>query len=404
MDRINNLTFDIMTTNKCNLACKYCIENEYETYHKQIINETSRYSIEDLIKFGNYLLDFYADTLTFNFWGGEPTLKFDIIDNLVSYYFKSKYMNEKRVRFYISTNGYKIRNLLELIDKYKYVTVFNNNHFFALQISYDGRPINNFKRVDYAGKDVTEQVVENIIACKADNLPVSIKSTITLDTLKYMHAAYRDIVHELKFDSYFPTIDYRSDILNNIKDDDMRAYKNDIKTNMFAIVKDELKYVKTNKKIITNNYSSRFSWLNINRSECIAGRTLYAIDTDGGIYNCHGCLTIKSKRKHKIGSIFNINSNLDYPSNIVNQLKTNIEQYDSAKKNIDFETCNNCDATYCLKCNSAKFAASNKDEYYDKWFDYSDQPKLCELYCYISNIARAYRQLLQKINQKDYSL
>lgn len=107
---------------------------------------------------------------------------------------------------------------------------------------------------------------------------------------------------------------------------------------------------------------------------------MFAIDTNGKIYSCHGCLNVPTKDDHYIGSIED--------NNIVDLIK---EQHDNNNKNkhIANNICSDCDAVYCLKCNATKYELSDKDNYYDRWFDYKVQPTLCKLYKFISNISRA---------------
>lgn len=372
---IENLTFDIITTNKCNLACKYCIENEYTDYH---CHDNVKYDIDKLISFIDNMLNDGLNTISVNFWGGEPTLETDAITNILDYYNNSKYMKDGRINFFISTNGYKVDKLLSCADKYKYQTV-RGNPFFKIQVSYDGRPINNIKRLNKNGKDVTDDVIETILHLQNNNIPYVLKSTITFDMLRYMYEAYNDIVNVLHAGNYFPTLDYRNSESDNMTDDELTKYKDDIKHSLKLIAKDEIKYMRQN---VTQ--SSNFAWFNHNVAECTAGNNMYAIDSDGTIYQCHGCLLLESKSDHIVGNIVDININ--------NAILNNRVRYKAAIQKYDF-ICNKCDATFCLRCNAAKYAASNKSNYFDKWFDYGAQNRLCMLYRYISNIARAVRIL-----------
>ena len=83
MNKVESLTFDIITTNKCNLSCKYCIENEHISYHD--MNCCNSNIDSDFVSFIDKCYSKLTDAIKVNFWGGEPTLKIKSIDNILSY-------------------------------------------------------------------------------------------------------------------------------------------------------------------------------------------------------------------------------------------------------------------------------------------------------------------------------
>lgn len=372
MNKVESLTFDIITTNKCNLSCKYCIENEHISYHD--MNCCNSNIDSDFVSFIDKCYSKLTDAIKVNFWGGEPTLKIKSIDNILSYYYKKIHDDDININFFISTNGYASSKLIDIANKYKHISI-NNNPFFKVQVSYDGEPINSLKRTDNNGKASTEKAVNTIKTLQDKRIPYTLKSTLTYDMLPHLYEAYCDIINNIKADNYFPTLDYRIAATESITGDMLLEYKSILKEQLLKIAVDEIKYMRSKATPI-----SRFAWFNYNRAECQAGNSMYVIDTDGNVYQCHGCLLIEDKNEHLIG---NIKSAAIY-DNIVN----NIEKYSKAKLKYN-NSCDDCDAIYCLRCNAAKWAASNKSDYYERWFDYKSQDSLCALYRYISSFARA---------------
>lgn len=372
---------DVMLTNRCSMRCEYCIENEYDNYHINTENDNKEYKIEDVLKFLDNLLEYCLKTneyygIEIHLWGGEPTLKLDKIRIIVEHF-----MNSDNVRFMISSNGYHIDKFLNYINKpsIKFKKVVDGSYFFFTQISYDGAAIQEKKRLDKNNKNTVKVVNESIKFLKDNALPHALKSTITLDCFENLYDAYCDIVQHLEFCDYFPTIDYRSYIINQYSEEQFQYYLNVLKQQLFKIIKDY-----EAKQILQYGFS-KFLWLNYDRRICAVGWSMCAIDTDGSIYPCHGALTMPSKKDHYIGNIVD--------KDIINTLFIKSEKQLNKRKEIP-DNCSKCDAIYCLRCDISKYEVSDKKEYYERLFDYTSQGRLCQIYKLISNISIALHRRL----------
>ena len=113
------MRLSIFLGSKCNLNCKYC-HREADTTEKPVVSA----------KLINYIKSIYDDNLSIRFMGGEPTLYFNIIKQIVELVPKAK--------FAICTNGK---------DLYKYIDYFRE-HNFRLCISYDGNEDNDLRGYD----------------------------------------------------------------------------------------------------------------------------------------------------------------------------------------------------------------------------------------------------------------
>lgn len=165
-DEIKTIT--LIVTEACNLNCSYCFEHHksaesmtFATAKKIIDNE-----FINCDNYNNFVIDFF---------GGEPFLEFDLIQQIVEYVRSNS--NKKNYRFFATTNGTLIHGeikqwLLQQVD-------------FICSLSIDGdKKSHNINRdnsfdlidIDFFVKKYPQQ---------------GIKMTISQETLPYL---YRDVL------------------------------------------------------------------------------------------------------------------------------------------------------------------------------------------------------------------
>lgn len=362
MDKIYYV--DLNVTKQCNFQCKYCF---IDKKGKQIFDEYANF-VEFIFKLLES--DFFKknyDILGINFWGGEPTLFpsqiVNCIDDLAYY---------KNIRFFIFSNGYDLDiPLTYTLMKYRDKKVGVHPRL-CIQISYDGYPIHNMYRKSN-GKNTSQKVRENIRFLDKNKIPYVIKSTVPPEAFKYMYAAYVDIKNFAKECNntgfykninYFPTIDYYH---LDFTEDEMTEYCEDLENSLVKIAAQEAK-----------DKTSFFKWFEPNRAICASGQHMVAVDTDENIYVCHGCLYGDNKDQHLIGNINN-NGIIEKLEKVSKYFGTDIA---------DEGECKNCDVSFCLRCNQAKYDNSKKEKYMEKWRDYTNQPNLCKFYKINSNVKK----------------
>lgn len=147
----------ISLTEKCNLRCEYC------GYHKKYDDPNYKYSdinLEQvLLSVENFLDSTQAiENPSISFYGGEPLLRFDIIQNVVE--FCENTYPLKKISFSITTNGI----LLSQMN----ILNFLISHNFFTTISLDGpKKIHDRYRVDALGNptfDIIEKNLSTILA------------------------------------------------------------------------------------------------------------------------------------------------------------------------------------------------------------------------------------------------
>jgi radical SAM protein with 4Fe4S-binding SPASM domain len=371
-------SIDLTTTDDCNFNCSYCFEHGY--FNKNYFDK-----VDLFIQRMNELMDSFFfksnyQLLGIGFWGGEPTLNESAIKRLIKYY-----GNDDRVKFFIYSNGSNIDPYMEVLEKYKTKTLFGHPKL-CIQMSYDGMPVQDICRKDKAGKLTSSMVRSNIERLYKSRIPTVIKSTITPDAVKYLPAARRDILdlvnsgenNFFRSTNFFPTIDYYH--VEEISDVLMEQYLIELKKSLIEIAKEEIDYAKN------NNGRFFFAWFNPGRALCCAGRDMVCINWDGNIFKCHGSVYEDGKGEHFLTSLDDDN----FIEALIESNKTHNTNF-----GVEPEECRNCEATYCLRCNSVKYNYSKKDTYIEKWRDYSDQPNLCKFYKLNGKIVHAINELLK---------
>ena len=111
----------------CNLACRYCFaeEGEYHGRRALMSYEVGKAALDFLIaNSGN------RRNLEVDFFGGEPTLNFQVVKDLVKYGREQEKIHNKNFRFTLTTNGVLLND--EIME-------FANKEMANVVLSIDGR-------------------------------------------------------------------------------------------------------------------------------------------------------------------------------------------------------------------------------------------------------------------------
>lgn len=145
----NSLT--LILTDKCNLNCIYCFENNKNEPEKKesMTLETAKNAIDTLFKYS-----LKEDPLNILFFGGEPLLKIKTINQLFYYSLDKAYANNKQIHFTITTNGTLLNeNNIKFLNKTK----------MSVLLSIDGGlDEQNFNRPFRNGQTYNKSLEENI--------------------------------------------------------------------------------------------------------------------------------------------------------------------------------------------------------------------------------------------------
>lgn len=172
----------LSTTYNCNLNCKYCYVRGGDLSSKMMDSKVA-------IKVIDFLLSKNLDEITIQFFGGEPTLNFKCIKDIVDYLNKKK--AKSKINYEISTNGLVPQNYLDFFAKNKFlfiVSLDGPEEIHNLQRPARNEKINSFQ--------ATKRTVDLILQ-KTKKL--KIRATITSNSVEKM----ADIV------KYFSSLDIK---------------------------------------------------------------------------------------------------------------------------------------------------------------------------------------------------
>ncbi len=123
----------------CNLACRYCFagEGEYHGSRGLMSAETGKAALDFVIRNSGARRNLEVD-----FFGGEPTLNWEVVKELVAYGREQEKAHDKHFRFTLTTNGVLLND--EIMS-------FCNEEMDNVVLSFDGRPEVNDRMRPFRG-------------------------------------------------------------------------------------------------------------------------------------------------------------------------------------------------------------------------------------------------------------
>ncbi len=186
---LNNCTIDL--TERCNLACDYCF-----TWHqnnnmvtKDLSEEMGIKIIDKFIALGDK-----GSKRTISWWGGEPLIKYKLLQKLV-YYTEEKSRQENfDVEFGGTTNG-----LLYTPDRLEWLI----EHKSAMLISIDGvQPAHDLHRKTIDGKGSWHLVDKNLREAKKIFPQQRVRASISVDTIPWFFENVQYLVEDIGIDDF----------------------------------------------------------------------------------------------------------------------------------------------------------------------------------------------------------
>lgn len=356
MLRGNSYSIEISITSACNFRCSYCMERD-SCYTDTVFDKIPElFSLVDGMLVDDWFLSNY-EQIKIGFWGGEPTIRPDIIKRVVD-----RYKDDHMISFFIYTNGYNCDDVIDIFDCVKHKT--------TIQVSYDGGFVNEKNRRLVSGEGTSSRVRDTIFRLVESGFNVHIKSTITYDDFEYIDTAWDDIkcIHDSlgKEIRYAVTVDYSKKY-----DMDMEVVKRNF-----------LKIAKREKKFFKENGYHLFTWFDGDKKKCQFAKSGMAIDTNGDLLYCHGCMYSPKREDMVFGYISD--------SDVVDKIKRNHELFVVPT----IESCDECVSTNCMTCNVVKYINSNKEGFLDRWYDLTCQKEQCDMFREFGKIHRALRKVL----------
>lgn len=238
-------------TYDCDFQCTYC----YQKKGKEYLDNTS------LKKSLDFFFPYFSSESHLNFYGGEPLLAFDQIQEAVGYVHEKNRTYKKNIRFSLTTNGSRLdENMLAFLDR----------HRFSVLLSFDGLAQEVCRK-----KGSFEHLVKLLKKIqKFPGIDLETNSVFTCETFEYLAESARFLIESGVSDvdislSTLPPWDESS--LNRLKE-------------QFAILRVYLlDYYKKNKDIPVAAFRESPGKKVFG---CSAGRDRMALSPDGRLWGC----------------------------------------------------------------------------------------------------------------------
>lgn len=288
---VQGLGLTIAPTMDCNMACPYCFEAECENRNYMSI-ETQEKLCEFVF---SYLEQNNCKYLQICWYGGEPLLAVDVIQNLSSRFIE--YCNGNNVEYSASmiTNGY-------LLDKSLANLIVHECKINLAQITIDGiAPQHNIRRILKSGEASYDTIVANVDHYK-DLMQISIRINVDADNVESVRKFWKYSFEEKGWKSN-PSV-YLAPVTSFSSDEEING--------CVCLTNDE--FAKFNTEHLNYVYDTEKA---INPQKLIPQRLagfcgavkmgVYTIDPDGDMYTCWNLIGNKDKKVASVSAGTNLN-------------------------------------------------------------------------------------------------
>lgn len=361
------MNIDIATTSACNYGCKYCSEGLYsdENIRARIKNAKSKVSPESIkILLNNVRARHPNENIVIGFWGGEPLLNWQFCKDVMN-----ALADDTNVTFLYYSNGYFIKRYLNELIEFKSRIGASR---ILMQISYDGRAINDIVRVTKDGRPTSDICLEAHRLLKENGFNVKFKSTLPIDHCDKLFECFKEFV--TLGESYFPTPDVARWYDVDTIDQNMKA----LHANLVKIAQ----YIYDNKL-----QPDTFRWFTNSKAKCAAGCNYIALDVDGMVVPCHSAMYDGSD--HRWGNVLDVD--------ILDVCEHKFKQYEKMRAKIGSNgDCTKCDVLYCMTCPAHTYDLTHTGTYEDRWT--SVNHNMCLVFKIADRVHKALKQSL-KLNE-----
>jgi uncharacterized protein len=273
----------------CNLNCSYCFAQTDGGFH------FGDFTTESINKIVPFIMEHTPDkekTITIIFFGGEPLLKFDIMEYTIKFV-REKYP-EKNVAFSITTNGTILNNQIIKFLKENRVMVL-----LSLDGPEDEYNVRNFKN----GENSTSIVLKNIEKFKQNGIPIEIRATLVCNHPRIVETF--DFFEKIQV-PFFIVFAYMSENKNHthaIYDmQNLLSIEKQLYNLLVYYVRKLEAYQPIYNKWFTRIPDTTFRYRIRNLNPCGAGYNFFTIIADGSIFSC---AHLMNDKQHSIGDIYN---------------------------------------------------------------------------------------------------
>ena len=261
----------------CNLACRYCFAEEGEYHGRRALMS---------FEVGKKALDFLVANsgsrrnLEVDFFGGEPTMNFEVVKQLVEYGRSLEEEHNKKFRFTLTTNGILLND--EILD-------FANKEMSNIVLSIDGRKeINDLMRPTRNNHGSSYDIIMpkfKKVAESRNQMNYYVRGTFTRDNLDFSE----DVKH-------FADLGFKQMSIEPVvgpEEDPYSIREEDLPKIMEEYDKLALEYIKREKE--GRGFNFFHFMIDLNQGPCVykrlsgcgSGTEYLAVTPWGDFYPCH---------------------------------------------------------------------------------------------------------------------
>lgn len=288
-----------IVTEDCNLRCKYCYQ-VHKNNKKQMSFEVAKKAVDHLLNNPDI---FDAESVIWEFIGGEPLLELDLIDKICDYIKIQTYIRkhkwDSKYRFSIGTNG----TLYGSNEMRKYIR--KNKEKCSVGITIDGTEIkHDLQRVYVDGSGSYGDVVKNIPLWLNEFPNSTTKVTFGHEDLPYLKES---IIH--LWDLGITNVPANIVFEDVWKEGDEIIFENQLRELADYVIENRL-WDKVNCTLFDENIGQPYNSHTLHSNFCGSGRML-AIDAEGNFYPCIRYVDFSLSNKEPI-IIGNIDEGIDF--------------------------------------------------------------------------------------------
>lgn len=291
-------TINIYLTENCNLNCKYCY---VKFKNKSLKFETAKNAVDFLI-----LNSGEKKLLNIGFFGGEPSLEFEMIKKIVNYSKKQEEKTNKRFIYSITTNGTLLTK--EIVD------YFFKNHI-TVMFSWDGTKEHIVK---YKGEKAYYQMLNSVKLLKQRGALAHARITVDPKDIELVERV--DHAREVGFDIF--SLVY----MNRVQEWNQKKADQEYKRYAKYFIRNCEKGKVINDRHLLSNLSYIAGIEKPGKYPCGVGKGMFGITVDGDILPCHHP---ECWQDQNLGNVFDKK---------INQKRKQFLDY----KRKDFKGCDDC--------------------------------------------------------------
>ena len=292
----------------CNLRCEYCFagKGDYCQGRMLMTEEVGKAAIDYLLHYSQG-----RHNLEVDFFGGEPTINFDVVKKVVEYARSKEKEFDKKFRFTITTNGLILND--DMMD-------FINREMYNVVCSVDGRKETNDRpraRLDGSGcydaiiPHFQELIRRREASGNDENWQYYVRGTFT----KYNKDFGNDVMH--MFDLGFDQISFEP-VVADAKQPYALTYED--LPDVFAEYERLSKLIIENKKSAGKHFNFYHFMIDLDQGPCAikrlrgcgCGNEYVAITPDGDVYPCHQFV---GHEEWKMGNVLDLSINKEMKDN-----------------------------------------------------------------------------------------